>query len=107
MTVLTENEIEGSVELDDNDNSHYDDYYCIQVRPFKCHRCQQWICYAVAGEHLILIWENNDEDSILGLANVLKKDGNYDPIIIKYNRLYGPCIEYEEALEKDILDYIT
>lgn len=88
---------------DDLDFSHemYDDYYCINIKPFKCNGCGRPVCYASAGPHLIIIWAEKDEDSILEIADLLMKDGNYDPRIVKYNRILGPCITYEMALKND------
>lgn len=93
--ILTDSREEAVLEHYDHDK--YDEYWCINIKPFKCPGCNRAICYAVTGPHLILIWEEKDDETILDLANVLMKDGNYDPRIVQYNRILGPCIEYEKA----------
>jgi hypothetical protein len=76
----------------------YDDWYCIQIKPFKCVNCKELICYATTGPHYIIIWPERDDNDMLQLADLLMKDGNYDPHIIHYNRIFGPCISWEQGM---------
>lgn len=77
----------------------YDEWYCINISPFKCSDCGAMVCYAQVGTHLIIIWPNKDDETILELAQLLMEDDDYDPRIVKYNRILGPCISYAKAEE--------
>lgn len=90
-------------DLDYSDDK-YDDYWCINIQPFMCH-CGNVVAYAQCGNHLIIIWEDRDDNGILEIAEVLKED--YDPRIVKYNRFLGPCIEFSEAAKRGMIEGIT
>jgi len=48
---------------------------------------------------MIVIWKEKDDDRLLEVAEVLKRDGSYDPHVVSYNRILGPCITWEDAEE--------
>jgi hypothetical protein len=87
------------VDLDYTDEI-YDEWYCINVKPFHCNHCKDLIAYAVAGPHMIIIWPERDDIDMLILAHLLKTDEDdaYDPRIVKYNRIFGPCIAWDDAI---------
>lgn len=91
-------------DLDYTDDT-YDNYWCINIKPFVCGNCGSIVAYAQCGNHLIVIWEHKDDDSILEVAAVLKDD--YDTRIVKYNRYLGPCIEFSEAVKRGMIGGIS
>lgn len=91
-------------DLDYTDDK-YDDYWCINIQPFTCDHCGNIVAYAQCGNHLIIIWESRDETGILEVAEALKED--YDPQIMKYNRYLGPCIEFNEAVKRGMIEGIS
>lgn len=80
----------------DYTDEEFDEYWCINIKPFKCAHCNTIVCYAQAGPHMIIIWEFKDDDNLLQLAALLKAD-DYEPRIERYNRYLGPCVTWEEA----------
>jgi hypothetical protein len=101
MTVTIITDIPEVVELLDQFVTHdysgeeYDDYWCISIKPQKCF-CGHITCYAECGPHIIVIWKERDEHSILKIAASLKEK-LYNPYITQYNRILGPCMTYEDA----------
>lgn len=92
----------------DYSGEEYDNYWCIQIKPFKCGGCGNVVAYAQCGNHFIVIWENKDDQSILDTAAELQKEGNiYDPYIVQYNRILGPCVKYEDAVEHGWIEELT
>jgi hypothetical protein len=89
----------------DYSGSDYDNYWCISITPFKCGGCGSMVEHAQCGNHLIVIWEEKDSDGILEVADALKDD--YDARIVRYNRNLGPCIDYEEAIKRGMIETIT
>ena len=89
----------------DYTGDEFDDYWCINIKPFPCLGCGNVIAYAQCGNHLIVIWEHKDDEGILEVAEALKED--YDPRIVKYNRYLGPCIEYSEAVKRGMIEGIS
>lgn len=91
----------------DYSGEEYDSYWCINIRPFVCENCGNIVAYAQCGEHFIIIWENQDDEAILETAKLLQSDGSYDPRIVKYNRILGPCIEFNTAIKLGIINRIS
>ena len=89
----------------DYTSDDYDNYWCINIQPFMCDHCGSIVAYAQCGNHLIVIWENRDDQEILEVAEALKED--YDPRIVRYNRLLGPCIEFKEAIKRGMIEGIS
>lgn len=89
----------------DFSGDEYDNYWCINISPFQCGGCGQVVAYAQCGNHLIVIWEEKDSEGILEVADALKEE--YDSRIVKYNRILGPCITYEEAVKRGMIEYIN
>lgn len=77
----------------------YNEWFCINIKPFQCTTCGVTICYCVAGPHYILIFPTRDDDDILQMAQILQEDGNYEPNITRYNHMLGPCVSWPKALE--------
>lgn len=75
----------------------YDEYWCINIQPFKCN-CGQVVAYAQCGAHSIIIWEHKDDENLLLLAAEFQRLG-FDPNIIHYNRYLGDCVEFNKAVE--------
>lgn len=92
----------------DYSGDEYDDYWCININPFQCGGCGSVVAYAQCGNHFIIIWREKDEDSILELASALKdSDDDYDPRIVQYNRILGPCVEFQDAVKHGWISEIT
>lgn len=89
----------------DYSGEDYDNYWCIDIKPFVCDHCGSLVAYAQCGNHLIVIWENKDDDSILEVAAALVEE--YDPRIVRYNRILGPCMEFNEAVKRGLLQGIS
>lgn len=89
-------------DLDYSDPS-YDDYWCVSITSYLCPGCNDLISHAQVGNHLIVIWEEKDDDAILEVARTLKEVG-MDPRIINYKRDDGPCIEFYEACKRGLID---
>jgi len=87
--------IDEMLELDYSDND-LSDYYCINIKPFKCSSCKEVICYFMVGPHYILLWPTKYDDELLEVAKVLAEH-DYDPNIIRYSELYGRCVTWEDA----------
>lgn len=95
------------VELDYS-SEEFDDYYCIQIKPFICNGCGNVVAYAQAGNHSIVIWEQKDDQTLLEVAAALQEvDNSYDPYIVHYHRILGPCVKYEDAVERGWIDELT
>jgi len=92
--------VETTVDSDMN-SGIYDGYYCINIKPFKCENCKTLICYAVVGPHLIVVWPDKDDNDLLQVAEALMKDefDRYDPHIVTYHELFGPCVTWDKAKE--------
>lgn len=77
---------EGSPELDG--------YYCIFTDPFNCScRTKPWRYLHYT--KMIIVWPNNDDDSILQNAAEMKKlDTN--PKIIEYKCMMGKAIPWDD-----------
>lgn len=82
----------------------YDDFWCIAITPYNCPGCKQLISHAQVGDHLIVIWEEKDDETILYIAAELKKETGFNPRIVNYNRNDGPCIEFKEAYRRGLID---
>jgi hypothetical protein len=80
----------------DYSGPEYDEYWCVNIKPFKCRNCDTVICYACAGAHFIIIWPEKDDEDMLNIAAELK-DCDMDPRIVRYNRIIGPCVTFEDA----------
>src|ERR1043166_2717055 len=80
-----------------------EDWYCIQIKPFKCHNCGKLITYASCGPHLILVFPDKDADELAEVVDYLRTDPDYEPYVIRYSKLYGPCIPYEQAVRKGMI----
>lgn len=89
----------------DYSDQKFDNYWCINIKPFVCKGCGNVVAYAECGNHLIVIWEYKDDDGILEVAEALKED--YDARIIRYDRFLGPCIDFEEAVKRGLIVGIT
>ena len=88
------------IEVYHHDPSEYDGWYCIQHLPIPCYSCGNPICYVEPpGLHLIVVWEEKDDEDMLRMAAKIGKirHPTFDPIIIKYAPIYGPCIPYTEV----------
>lgn len=95
------------VDLDYSDDE-FDNYWCIQIKPFQCQGCGNIVTHAQCGNHFIVIWENKDDQSLLEVAAVLQSgENNYEPYIHRYNRILGPCVKYEDAVKRGWLDELT
>lgn len=77
----------------------YDDFWCVAIEPYRCPECKQLISHAQVWDHLIVIWEEKDDDTILEIAASLKIM-KMNPRIINYNRNDGPCVEFYEAFRR-------
>lgn len=87
--------LEHFVDLDYSD-LEYDDWYCIQIKPMRC-SCGEVVTFASDDLHMILIWQDKDDDKLLELAIILR-EGDFEPFIVNYTHLFGPCIEFEDAV---------
>lgn len=91
---------------EETDDKDYEDFYCINIKPFNCVNCGKVIAYAMAGPHLIIVWEHKDDEMLLAIAHFLQKS-NYDPRIVTYKKMLGPCVEFEEAAKRGWIEEIT
>lgn len=91
----------------DYSGDEFDDYWCINIKPFKCANCNSIIAYAQCGNHFIIIWENKDDQTILEVAAALQSVDDFDPRIVQYNRILGPCVKYEDAVERGWIENIS
>ena len=85
------------VNLPEFDDEEYEGWYCVQHNPVTCGGCGQPVCFIEPPTlHLIVVWEEKDDADMLRIAARLQKI-DYEPIIVKYYPLLGPCIPYEEV----------
>lgn len=92
----------------DCSGDEYDHYWCINIKPFVCGGCGSIVAYAQCGNHFIIIWEKKDDDDLIELAKILQSSvPDYEPRVVKYNRILGPCIEYNEAVKRGMIEGIT
>src|ERR1700733_7808646 len=76
-----------------------DGYYTIQVRPIAC-GCGHIMQYAECNHaHVIVVWEEMDDDNLLHAAQELKVAGG-DPKVVEYEASMGKCIDFYVAREK-------
>lgn len=79
----------------------YEDWYCVNINPVVCDHCGKPTCYVEPRDyHLIIVWEEKDDDMLLKLCARLKCL-DYEPRIERYKPILGPCIPFSEmaALE--------
>lgn len=91
-------------DVDDGDvhGADYDGYYTIRVKPSTC-GCGHVMEYAECNEvHLIVVWEENDDDTMLKAAAYLRDIGG-DPKIVEYEADMGKCINFYVAREKKMI----
>lgn len=88
----------------DYSGPEFDEYWCINIKPFKCSNCEKLICYATAGPHFIIIWEEKDDEDMLNIAAELK-EYDMDPRILRYNRIIGPCVVFEDAIRHGWIEF--
>lgn len=85
-------------DLEDNDEDE------IELEPWYCIRTEIWVCpnpdcdiYSnfVTADHLIVVWPEKDNPSILRhAADCVKAQRN--PRIVEYEERFGACISYYE-----------
>lgn len=91
----------------DYSDEKFDNYWCINIKPFICNGCGHIIAYAQCGDHFIIIWEKKDDDNLIDIAANLQVNSDYDPHVVRYKRFLGPCIEYYAAIELGLLGSIS
>jgi hypothetical protein len=85
-----------------NPDSEYDGYYCIKVDPVTC-GCGKLMNYVETdSKHIIIVWEEIDDDNLLSNAAELKRVG-FNPKVVDYTSALGRCIEFYEAVEKGLV----
>lgn len=106
MMILTIIDEETLHELMITDCSEYEGWYCVSIHPERC-KCGRLIGFLEPDlHHLVLVWEENDDEELLSIAAHMKREG-YDPHIVEYKSPYGPCVEYYEAKEADEVQWLT
>lgn len=91
--------LEMVLEVEDSipDPDDYIGWWCIQHYPVQCGGCGQMVCYVEPPTlHLIVVWEDKDDEDMLRMAGKLQQI-DMDPIIIKYSPIMGRCIPYAEV----------
>ena len=73
----------------------YEGWFCIETNPFFCEGCKADFNF-VHWNQKIVVWEENDCDSILNEAILLKKR-DCNPRIIEYKDEFGPAIPFEQV----------
>ena len=96
--------IEDILELDTEPPEYSDhdlaNFFCIQIKPFKCRGCRKMLCYACVGpDHVIIVFPDKDDENLIVMMQTLQGD-EYDPYVVKYSQLYGPCITLEDAADR-------
>ena len=83
----------------ENDNASYEGWYCLNVKPMTCPGCGSVVAYLEPPDfHLIVVWEEKDDDRLLRFAAELKKLGA-EPRIEIYYPMLGDCIPWEAVEE--------
>ena len=82
------------------DPNDYIGYWCIQHYAVQCGGCGEYVCYVEPPNlHLIVVWENKDDEDMLRMAGKLQEI-ELDPIVIQYAPIMGNCIPYEDCKKK-------
>lgn len=78
-------------------DSTYEGWYCVRIIPTRCSGCGFVMQYLEPdNHHLVLVWEESDDDELLDIASRTKADG-LDPHIVEYEPGFGAAVEYKEA----------
>lgn len=80
----------------------FDDYWYVDIGMHQCPGCKKFYDSYCTDTHDYVIWENKDDDYLLKVAIILQKIG-CNVSVRQYNRVYGPCMEFYDALELDVI----
>lgn len=86
----------------DYTDDEYDDYWYIAINPHQC-TCGEYIESYCTFTHDHVIWEEKDDEWLLKVAIALQKVGHNETRVMKYNRNIGPCMEFYDALDIEII----
>ena len=83
------------VELwEDEDTAGLDGWFCVRTDPFPCPAAGcSFVADFMTAAHLILVWEANDDPSLLKHA-ARARDVGRNPRVVGYKSEYGPSASY-------------
>lgn len=98
--VVTEVRPDGliEVELSTGDTDEFGGWFCLAIAPWSCRGCGEEFVHSnviieEGGDHLIVVWPEPDDPSLLRAAEKRKKRGS-DPQIVEYEKSMGKCISF-------------
>lgn len=71
-------------------------WYCVRTGPWSCPApgCG-FVASFMTAAHLIVVWPQNDDPSLLAQARNAR-DAGRSPRIVEYRGDFGPCIAFDE-----------
>lgn len=84
--------------MDGPDSVSYAGWYTIKFNPPVRCGCGAIVEYAQCDtHHIIVVWEEKDDEHMLHAANNYKKSG-LNPKVVEYEPSMGDCIEFSVAV---------
>jgi hypothetical protein len=94
QVLLEETRVEDEELWHDDDADGRDGWWCVRTDPFPCPAAGcSFVAVFMTAAHLILVWEQQDDPSLLKHA-ARARDVGRNPRIVGYRSEYGPSASY-------------
>lgn len=72
-------------------------WFCLRIDPWVCEGCRHWFLYHMyepeTGGHLVVVWPQEDDPTMLKLAERLRQEGD-GAKVVEYKLLMGKHISF-------------